>query len=164
MPNNQRFLFINKNASSKSLSRSQGEERFQILSHVQPSSRTTARHRGKALQKTTARKKASGRVNAEVLALRVHRDAHGLSTSALSTAKGCSKQAAEGAMTLARRRQTESPTPSTYYLSPVVTLGIMEFDPFETTSPPVNEYLGTLLEWCAYKYAIEKLTAVLTLG
>jgi hypothetical protein len=145
MSNNQKFLFINKNASSKSLSRSQGEERFQILSHVQPSSRSTARRRGEAPLKSAARKKASGRVDAEVLALDVNRDALSLSTSALSTAKGCSKQASEEAMTLAQTRQTGSPTPSTYYLSPVLTLGIPGY---ETRPATLNEYLGMLVTWC----------------
>lgn len=37
---------------------------------------------------------------------------------------------------------------STYYLSPLATLGISECDFFETTSARVNEYIGSLLIWC----------------
>lgn len=138
MPSTQKFLFVNKTAKSKSLSRSSGTERFQIFSHVQPESRISSRTRGSSVSTSFESDEAEKPNDAKPPSDR-------LPERTLCITSPSSMRA----MTRIKRKKNRSVAIPYYSLSPLVTLGISEFDPFKTTAAPIDETMGGLLTFCA---------------
>lgn len=146
MPSSQRFLFVNKNANSKSLTQSQGQERFQILSHVQPDCRLSCHYPRRSASKSSGPTENEGSATFDVK--------HATDVSSAATLS-MPKPRSRRTVTLAQRSQNGLLHPPSYTLSPLAALGIADFDPFETTAAPIDEYMGTLLTFCKLHFPLQ---------
>jgi hypothetical protein len=132
MSSNQRFLFVNKTARSKNLTRSEGRERLEILSHVQRDSSATAVDPGQGVLKLP--KPSVWDAN----------DA----TDGLSKNAGSIPARSRDTQRSAHSERAGLLHPSSARLSPLVALVVMDFDPFKTTAEPIDQSMRLLLTFC----------------
>ena len=135
MANESSILFVNKSATSKSLSRSNGAERARIFSHVQRNPQNPqTRPDVKALSKESPYGVETGVVWRLALS---HKEPTETSKSDLQR------------NTRRRRRGFDQIALSRDH-SPLSSIGLAKYDPFDTTAAPITPYMKCLLDFCTY--------------
>jgi hypothetical protein len=134
-------LFVNKCAKSKCLSRSNGLERARIFSHVQRNPQSQP-----AKPSTPPGEQTHGPGTAVVWQIAPSRNAPVRSSQSKPQCKPRRNERAQEHCSSSSSGCSSGS--STDIHSPLSTIGLALFDPFETTAAPITPYMNRILEFC----------------
>ena len=139
-------LFVNKCAKSKCLSRSNGAERARIFSHVQRKPQSQP-----ARSTTPPDEQGYKPANAVVWQIAPSRNASVRISKSKPQCKTRRNERAQEQCSPSSSGCSTGSSSATH--SPLSTIGLALFDPFETTAAPITPYMNRVLEFCKHPRA-----------